>query len=107
LLVTLGLRSTVPEAVHLILRGYFVVYDALASTDYPWESWSLLANELPQPGWWRDWDLCERLRQGVRQWLYKYVKTGNPLLEAAASEKHVEIARLTLSEDTDEERLND
>jgi hypothetical protein len=107
LLVTLGLRSTGPEGVKPLLRGYFEVYDALATNNYPWESWSLLVNELPQPGWWRDWDLCERLRQAVREWLFKHVKTGNPLLEAASSKKHSEIARKTLSEENSEDRFID
>ncbi len=107
LLVTLGLRSTGLEGMKPILRGYFEVYDALAANDFPWESWSLLVNELPQPGWWRDWDRCERLRQAVKQWLYKYVNTGNPLLEAASSKKQSEIARLTLSEEDSEGRFID
>ena len=107
LLVTLGLRSTGQEGMKPILRGYFEVYDALAANDFPWESWSLLVNELPQPGWWKDWDRCERLRQAVKQWLHKYVNNGNPLLEAAVSKKQSQIARLTLSEEYGEDRFID
>jgi GTPase-associated protein 1, N-terminal domain type 1 len=107
LLVTIGLRATSTEGLKPLKRGYFEVYDALAETNFPWESWLLLSAELPQPGWWKDWDRCERLRRAVRQWLFQYVKTGDPLIDAAASKKHNEIARQTLAEENDDEKFID
>ena len=107
LLVTLGLRATSTDGLKPLKRGYFEVYDALAVTNFPWESWLLLSPELPQPGMWRDWDRCERLRRAVRQWLFQYVKTGDPLIDAAASKKHNEIARQTIAEESDNEKFID
>jgi hypothetical protein len=105
LLVTLGLRASGAEGVKPLVRGYYEVYDALAASTastlmFPWESWLLLSLELPQPGMWRSWDRCERLRRGVRGWLNNHFKNGKPLLDVASSEKHQEIARWTLSEDS-------
>jgi hypothetical protein len=107
LLVTIGLRATGTEGLKPLKRGYFEVYDALAATNFPWESWLLLSPELPQPGWWKDWDRCERLRRAVRQWLFQNVKTGDTLLDAAATKKHMEIARQTLAEDSGKEKFID
>jgi len=107
LLVTIGLRATSTEGLRPLKRGYFEVYDALAETSFPWESWLLLSAELPQPGWWKDWDRCERLRRAVRQWLFQYVKSGDSLFDAAASKKHNEIARQTLAEENDNENFID
>lgn len=98
LLVTLGLRHSQPDAVKLILCGYFDVYEALAKSSYPWESWILLGQELPLlESHWPQWDNCERLRRGVRDWLLKYCGSGKLLLDAAHDDKTRQIARDTLS----------
>jgi hypothetical protein len=82
LLVTLGLRAAGPEAVRLIARGFFRVHDALASTQYSSESWSLLSSELPRSPIWKEWDRCEKLRRAVRKRLLQHVEI-KQLLEAA------------------------
>ena len=106
LLVTLGLRASGIEGVRLIKRGYFEVYDALATStasqlNFPWESWLLLSSELPQPGILRDWDRCKRLRKAVRQWVIQHAPSENPLLAVASKKEHSEIARKTLEEDAE------
>ena len=65
LLLTIGLRENSDAAVNLILRNFFTVHGALASGAHSSESWWLLSPELPELGWWRDWDRCEKLRRAV------------------------------------------
>jgi hypothetical protein len=67
LLVSLGLRNKNPEGMKLILRGFFLVYDALATSQYSSDSWSLLAPELPLSPFWTEWDRCKKLRRALRQ----------------------------------------
>ena len=99
LLVTLGLRAKTIDGVKLLSRGYFEVYNVLALSRATSEEWSLLSPELPRIGRWGDWDRCERLRRAVRQWLLKYAKHGNPLIESATTKQEHEIARQILSGD--------
>jgi hypothetical protein len=54
LLVSLGLRSKDENGLNCMLRGFFQVYDALATSSYAFESWLLLAPELPYLGLWRE-----------------------------------------------------
>ena len=68
-LMTLGLRSESSEGLPLLARGFVLVHTSLATDNYPWESWQLLSPLLPNLGWFRDWDKCEKLRRGVREWL--------------------------------------
>jgi GTPase-associated protein 1, N-terminal domain type 1 len=112
LLVTLGLRAAGSEGVKPLVRGYYEVYNALAVSTasniaFPWESWLLLSAELPQPGRWRTWDRCQRLRRATRDWLHVHMGTGKPLLDEAPSEKHHEIARRTLAEDNSTDNFID
>ncbi len=107
LLVTLGLSHPDPGAVKLILQGYFQVYEALSKTSFPWESWVLLSSELPP--WnkhWPEWDRCERLRRGVRNWLLKHFSHGQLLLDAAPDAKRKQIARETLTPDETRECID-
>lgn len=99
LLVTLGLRAKRLEGVKLLSRGYFEVYNVLATSRATSEEWSLLSPELPRLRRWGDWDRCERLRRAVRQWLLKYAKHGNHLIESATTQKQYEIARQIFSAD--------
>lgn len=112
LLVTLGLRASGLEGIKLIKRGYFEVYDALATStatnlNFPWESWLLLSSELPQPGIFRDWDRCKRLRRAVRQWIARYAPFENPLLTVAAKKEYTEIARKTLEPESETDEFTD
>jgi len=99
LLVTLGLRAKKIEGVRLISRGYFEVFNVLASSRATAEEWSLLSPELPRLRRWGDWDRCERLRRAVRQWLLKYANHLNPLTEVATTLQQQEIARQIFSAD--------
>ena len=67
ILVTLGLRAGGIEGAKLVANGFFPVYESLASSDYPPESWLLLAPELPSLGLWREWDRCKKLRLALRE----------------------------------------
>jgi hypothetical protein len=92
LLATLGLRSKTDAGMKLIVDSFFLVHAALASGEYSSESWSLLSNELPYFGRWRDWDRCARLRQATNTWLTKHSESGNPLLRAAKTAEDRELA---------------
>jgi hypothetical protein len=67
LLVALGLQNGGAEGVKFVVKGFFLVYEALASSNYPSESWLLLSPELPYLGVWREWDRCKKLRRAVRE----------------------------------------
>jgi hypothetical protein len=92
LLLTLGLNSHSELGVELILRNFFVVHDALASSTHSSESWWLLAPELPTLGWWKDWDHCKRLRRGTRYALAQRRACGRlaPFARTADERKIVE-----------------
>lgn len=92
-LATLGLRSKTEDGVRLLVKSFYPVHDALASARYSPESWSLLSPELPDLGRWRDWDRCKRLRRAVNDWLTRHLQTCNPLLQAADTPEHQELAR--------------
>lgn len=64
--VTLGLRVGGVNGATLLASGFFEVHAALASQTYSIDAWLLLSPELPNLGFWRDWDRCERLRRAVR-----------------------------------------
>jgi len=112
LLVTLGLRACGPAGIILIRRGYFEVYEALATStemrlNFPWESWILLSSELPQPGTFRDWDRCKRLRKAVRKWIERYPEFKNSILNERNSIERSKIVRETLDADDDQEEFID
>jgi hypothetical protein len=78
LLVSLMLRSSSGDDA-LADEGILRVYDALATNRYPRQLWSLLSPSLPDLGWFRDWDKCERLRRGIRRHWSDRGISGNPL----------------------------
>jgi hypothetical protein len=95
LLVTLGLRAGRAEGVSLLARGFFQVYEALASGNYPWESWQMLAPVLPYVGFWREWDRCEKLRRAVRErFSSEFPNVLVALRDAAFRPEHQGIIRL-------------
>jgi len=101
LLLTLGLRSDSECGVNLVLRNFFTVHSALASSAHSSESWWLLAPELPSLGWWKDWDYCKRLRRAARHALAKRRACGrlgafaNTAEERRIAEKFCEYERKT------------
>jgi hypothetical protein len=95
LLVTVGLRAGNAGGVQLVARGFFQVYEALASGDYPWESWQMLAPVLPYVGFWREWDRCEKLRRAVRErFASEFGSVLVALRDAAFRPEHQEIVGL-------------
>ena len=95
LLVTLGLRAGSVGGVQLLGRGFFQVYEALASGNYPWESWQMLAPVLPYVGFWREWDRCEKLRRAVRErFSSEFASVLVALRDAAFRPEHQKIVRL-------------
>ena len=93
LLTTIGLRAATDAGISLIVRSFYPLHDALASREYPDESWLLLSPQLPYLGRWSDWDRCEKLRRAVNNWLTQHVKVGNPLREAATTAERRRLAR--------------
>jgi hypothetical protein len=67
LLVSLGLRCGGETGGNCLVRGFFPVYEALATNSYSWESWLVLSPELPYLGLWSEWDRCKKLRRAVRK----------------------------------------
>ncbi|HEY4361434.1 MAG TPA: hypothetical protein VGN17_10705 [Bryobacteraceae bacterium] len=94
LVVTLGLRAGGNEGIELLSRGFFPVYDALASDNYSSDSWQLLSTELPHLGIWKEWDRCRKLRKAVRkQFSSEKHLVARRLLESAASPDNLATAR--------------
>jgi hypothetical protein len=94
LLVALGLHIGDIEGVKLLARGFFPVYDALASNNYSSESWGLLSPELPQLGMWREWDRCKKLRRALRNKASPPAAVMlNALVKAATNPEHLALAR--------------
>ena len=93
LLVSLGLRDGQTQGATLLAKGFFAVYDALASRDYSSDSWLLLSPELPDLGWWKDWDRCEKLRQATVRTFPDHDMVASKLLAAAVGPKQVEIVK--------------
>jgi hypothetical protein len=87
LLLTLGLRSEEECGVNLVLKNFFTVHAALASSSHSSESWWLLSPELPSLGWWKDWDHCKRLRRAVRNILGQHHVYGGLMAFATTAEE--------------------
>ena len=86
LLVTLGLRSKDILGVKCLVRGFFSVYDSLAFGNYSSESWILLYPELPNLGFWSEWDRCKKLRYAIRNFPpINSVHVAELLVEAATT----------------------
>lgn len=101
LLTTLGLRAEGNEGFALLARGFFRVYESLAAEAYPWEAWRLLSSELPDLGWFRDWDKCEKLRHGVQNWLASRGIAMNSLRKFADTAERSEVLRKLLESDSE------
>jgi hypothetical protein len=94
LLVSCGLRAIGLDGVRFITRGFFEVHKSMENPpSFAEESWQLIAPELPDLGWWREWDKCKRLRRAVGRWFSKNVKSGNPLLKVATTPDRRKLAR--------------
>jgi hypothetical protein len=92
LLVALALRARDAIAAPLLARGFFPVYDALASGHYSSDSWLLIAPELPHLGAWREWDRCKKLRKAVRGRLSQYASlVSRSLYDTAHDSQHREL----------------
>lgn len=92
LLVALALRARDGSAAALLARGFFPVYEALASGKYSSDSWLLIAPELPHLGAWREWDRCKKLRRAVREGLSQYATVvSRSLYESARDSEHREL----------------
>lgn len=69
LLLSIGLKENSDCATTLVLKSFFIVHDALATSAHSMESWSLSSSELPTIWWFSDWDRCKRLRCAVNAYL--------------------------------------
>lgn len=69
-LLSLGFRHSARESLELV-RGCFEHVHAAARDDSPdplnYRTWRSLESEVPGLSWVRNWDRCERLRQGLLQ----------------------------------------
>jgi hypothetical protein len=66
-LLSLGFQRIEPESVELVKACFENVHDAAADDSLSYRGWQALKRELPTLSWSRDWDKCERLRQGLLQ----------------------------------------
>lgn len=101
LLLTLGLRGRGEPATRLILWSFYAVHEALATGLYSSESWWLLAPELPDIGFWRDWDRCKKLRRAVNSFLTNDQKNRKNLSELATTVEQRKIAQILPEEEDD------
>jgi hypothetical protein len=56
----------------LVSRSFQTIHDAAADDILPFDCWKLIERELPPLSFWRNWDKCERLRQGLIKQFIKY-----------------------------------
>jgi hypothetical protein len=68
-LTAVGLRTPGADGAAILIDSFFRVYDAVARSQYPAESWALLAPILPEALFGLDWDRCGRLRHALRDWV--------------------------------------
>jgi len=93
LLVTLGLRSRDTYGVKCLVRGFFSVYDSLASGNYPSECWILLSPVLPSLSLWMEWDRCKKLRRAIRDLpRTDSMHVAEALIKSATTPEHMKLA---------------
>jgi hypothetical protein len=102
--VTLGLQLRGEEGLFLFSKGFFDVYEALASKRYTPDSWLMISSELPKPPAWKEWDRCARLRKATKK-RFDRDHALQILLSMAASPLRRDILRETfdLPDDFEEE----
>lgn len=106
LLVTVGLREQTNAGLEPLIRSFFDVHESLAKSRSSWESWQILAPELPRLGIWRDWDRCAKLRRAVRDWLGKHGKL-NCLMQVAESPEQRRLAARIAEDEPEAEEFLD
>ena len=92
-LVAKGLRADGALAAKLFSRAVFIVNGVLATDTEPGESWRLLEPLLPKLWPWDEWDHCEKLRRGLREWLSKNTDQAGIFARAASGAEERELAR--------------
>lgn len=76
--LTLGLRGVGQAPYVFIADSFQEVHDAAKENRLSATNWRQLERQLPELGWWREWDKCERLRRGLatvffhNDWPVKY-----------------------------------
>lgn len=101
LLMTIGLKENSDVSAILVLKNFFAVHEALASGAHSSESWWLLSPELPEMGWWRDWDRCEKLRRATHRVLTQH-GCSKRLREFATTSDERKIARKVAKSESDD-----
>lgn len=86
-LLTLGFNNPKEGADELVALSFEVVHDATANNELEYHSWQYLENHLPWLGWWRKWDKCERLRQGLVESYINYDWPISKFLETVRREE--------------------
>jgi hypothetical protein len=66
-LLALGFDNPPGGADELVARSFASVHFALSEDSLQYDSWALMEDLLPRLSWLRNWDKCERLRQGLAQ----------------------------------------
>jgi hypothetical protein len=90
-LTALGFQTPGEEGLNLLSRGFFKVYDAVATSSYPGEAWDLLAPILPELFLGLDWDRCKRLRLAMSNWLAHSPSLGTALAQTALTKSHASL----------------
>lgn len=85
-LTAIGLRTGGQEGLKLLSGSFFRVYEAVASSQYPGESWDLIAPILPELFLSLNWDRCKRLRLAMQRWLSNNSSMGDALQKAAPAQ---------------------
>lgn len=92
LLLTVALRSG--GKGHLIAQSFFSVHESLASGGYDHETWDIIAPYLPDLGWWKSWDRCERLRRALNHYYHAHPNERESLINSASTAAERELAQL-------------
>lgn len=64
-LLALSFNNPKDGSDELVALSFEIVHDATANNKLGYHFWQYLETHLPSLGWWRNWDKCERLRQGL------------------------------------------
>jgi hypothetical protein len=66
-LLTLGFNNPGDKSWELVEHSFQIVHDGAQNEILDYYSWRLVRKHVPDLGWLRDWDKCERLRRALVQ----------------------------------------
>jgi hypothetical protein len=91
-LLALALNNPGGGSAELAEHSFQIVHDSAQNGTLGYSSWRMLEKNVPQLGWWQDWDKCERLRRALVESFIRYQwSIGSFLLSVKSPEIFKEI----------------